>query len=128
MTIEEFRERYKTQDRPKQGRSIGLTSSFPGRGHPPLRQKKETSEEDLIGKTPRKPRQTCDDESRMNVIEMESVSQEILRGRLSPGSFVYQKLRIIIKGVRSLYEATVSVTEELKPSLAADVWEDCRKN
>lgn len=82
----------------------------------------------MIGKTPRKPRQTCDDESRMNVIEMESLSQEILRGRLSPGSSVYQKLRIIIKGVRSLYEATVSVTEELKPSLAADVWEDCRKN
>lgn len=33
MTIEEFREKYKSQDLTKPGRCLGITSSYPGRGH-----------------------------------------------------------------------------------------------
>jgi hypothetical protein len=35
MTIEEFREKYKSQDLTKPGRCLGITSSYPGRGYPP---------------------------------------------------------------------------------------------
>ena len=35
ITIEEFREKYKSQDLTKSGRCLGITSSYPGRGFPP---------------------------------------------------------------------------------------------
>ena len=41
MTIEEFREKYKSQDLTKPGRCLGITSSYPGRGYPPPKRKPE---------------------------------------------------------------------------------------
>jgi hypothetical protein len=41
MTIEEFREKYKSQDLTKPGRCPGITGSYPGRGYPPPKRKPE---------------------------------------------------------------------------------------